>query len=299
MIEVPASFRAMPRWWHGGAAWLDTLPALVAEQCDHFGVVVDGPVRHGSNALVVPVRRGTERFALRLNPPDDHDLPAQVEALRFWAGRGTVLLHDAELAAGAMLLERLDAGRTLETMPSADAVPILARLMRRLAVEPPTGVTTTTSILRSGVARFRDAWRELRQPFPERLLDGVLDAAGALLAEPGADLAVNGDLHYAQVLGGEREPWLVVDPVLLRGDIEYDLARILWDRLDTRSDRDVVDHVRTVVEIAGLDPARARRWVIFRSADYLFWGLRHGLTEDPPRCHRLLDLMLTTSKGLG
>jgi streptomycin 6-kinase len=256
--------------------------------------VLDGPVRHGSNALVVPVRRGTERFALRLNPPDDHDLPAQVEALRFWAGRGTVLLYDADLAAGAMLLEQLDAGRTLETMPLAEAVPILGQLMRRLAVDPPDGVITTAEVLRSGIERFRDEWREVDRPFPERLLDGVLDAAAQLLAEPGADRAVNGDLHYGQVLGGEREPWLVVDPVLMRGDIEYDLARILWTRLDERSDADVVDHLRTVVELAGLDPERARRWVIFRSADYLFWGLRHGLTEDPPRCRRLLDLILGT-----
>ncbi len=294
MIEVPASFRAMPRWWHGGADWLDALPTLVAEQCERFGVFVDGPVRHGSNALVVPVRRGTERYALRLNPPDDHDLPAQLEALRFWAGRGTVLLHDSELAAGAMLLERLDDGRTLETMQLTEAVPILARLMRRLAVDPPEAVPTTTSLLRSGAERFRDEWRELDHPFPERLLDGVLDATAELLAGSGADLAVNGDLHYGQVLGGEREPWLVVDPVLLRGDIEYDLARILWDRLDERSDADVVDHVRTVVEIAGLESERARCWVIFRSADYLFWGLRHGLTLDPPRCRRLLELFLAT-----
>ncbi len=292
MIEVPSSFRAMPRWWHGGTDWLDALPGLVAEQCARFDVVIDGPVRHGSNALVVPVRRDAERFALRLNPPDDHDLPAQLEALRFWDGRGTVLLHDADLPAGAMLLERLDASRTLETMPLAQAVPILARLMRRLAVDPPDGVPTTTQLLRSGPERFRDEWAELDHPFPERLLDGVLDATETLLAEPGADLAVNGDLHYGQVLGGDREPWLVVDPVLLRGDIEYDLARILWTRLDERSDADVLDHLRIVVAVAGLDAERARRWVIFRSADYLFWGLRNGLTIDPPRCRRLLDLLL-------
>ena len=29
--------------------------------------------------------------------------------------------------------------------------------------------------------------------------------------------AANGDLHAGQVLAGTREPWLVVDPMLLRG----------------------------------------------------------------------------------
>jgi streptomycin 6-kinase len=30
--------------------------------------------------------------------------------------------------------------------------------------------------------------------------------------------------------------------------------------------------------------------VVARSASYLLWGLAHGLTEDPPRCRRLLNL---------
>ncbi len=33
MIEVPATFRAMPRWWSDGTDWLDALPELVATQC--------------------------------------------------------------------------------------------------------------------------------------------------------------------------------------------------------------------------------------------------------------------------
>jgi hypothetical protein len=28
--------------------------------------------------------------------------------------------------------------------------------------------------------------------------------------------------------------------------------------------------------------------VVFRAVDYWLWGLHHGLTEDPGRCHRLL-----------
>lgn len=292
MVEIPESFRAMPRWWHGSTEWLDLLPELITETCRRLRLTIDGPARHGSNALVLPVRRDGLPYALRLNPPDDQDLPAQIAALEFWAGRGTVLLHEADLTAGAMLLERLDGGRSLSALPLAEAVPIIAGVMRRLAVDPPDGVPTTASWLRDGADRFGREWEELGRPFPARLLDGVREATDRLITEPGEDRAVNGDLHYDQVLAGQREPWLVVDPVLLRGDIEYDLARILWDRLDERTDQHVHDHLRTVVEVAGLRAERARCWVIFRATDYLFWGLRHGLTEDPPRCRRLLDLFL-------
>jgi streptomycin 6-kinase len=46
----------------------------------------------------------------------------------------------------------------------------------------------------------------------------------AALCHHDFELAVNGDLHSDQLLRGEREPWLTVDPVLLRGDIAYDLG---------------------------------------------------------------------------
>src|SRR5688572_3215031 len=42
-----------------------------------------------------------------------------------------------------------------------------------------------------------------------------LDVGQALCATESV-LAANGDLHSAQVLQGTREPWLTVDPVLLR-----------------------------------------------------------------------------------
>ncbi|WP_291045966.1 hypothetical protein [Herbiconiux sp.] len=38
-----------------------------------------------------------------------------------------------------------------------------------------------------------------------------------------------------------------------------------------------------------MPPDRARAWVVVRSLSYLQWGLRHGLTLDPPRCRRLLE----------
>jgi streptomycin 6-kinase len=90
-----------------------------------------------------------------------------------------------------------------------------------------------------------------------------------------------------------REPWLAVDPILLRGDIEYDLARLLWTRLDGMiSDDEIVLHFETVVSIARLDRSRAWRWVLFRSMDYWLWELDNGVTYDPRRCQRLMMVFM-------
>ena len=113
---------------------------------------------------------------------------------------------------------------------------------------------------------------------------------GAPRTEPSehpVPLAVDGDLHFEQVLGGTRAPWIVVDPVLLRGDPEYDLGRILWSRLDEiTDDAGVLRLFDLFTREANIPRERARQWVILRSTSYLLWGLA-------PRPHRRSATMPT------
>ncbi|MFI5914403.1 aminoglycoside phosphotransferase family protein [Dactylosporangium sp. NPDC051541] len=299
---VPAALRAMPRWWREGTGWLDELPRLAGEQCRRWGLEPDGAVAHGSNALVIMVTRGGERLALRLAPPSaEAEVVAQCAALRFWGGRGTVRLVDADPGRGAMLLERLSAGRSLLDEPVRVAVVELGRMMRRLAVPAPADVPTTADRVRD----LEPEWRRLGAPFPADVLSVALNVVpdlrqrgrtSASLVDVDATpmSAVNADLHSAQVLRGRRdgrEEWLAVDPVLLRGDIEYDLARVLWTRLDEMADDEVIGHFDAAVAAAEVDPRRAWDWVVYRAVDYWLWGLGRGLTEDPQRCHRLITIM--------
>lgn len=288
MIELPQTFLEMPRWWTEGADWLAGLPRAVEEQCSRWRLTMVGPVAHGSNALVVPVARDGARFALRMSPPGD-EVSDQVRALRWWDGRGTVRLYDADTARGAMLLELL--GDPLDDRPVEEAVEILGGLMRRLGVEGPADALSTQDIVRSRAQVMEGQIAGQAGAVDRAYLLAALDVADRLAGSQ-ATAAVNGDLHSAQVLRGEREEWLVVDPVLYRGDIEFDLGRILWTRLDEMADDATIRRCfGTVVRAAGLDRSYARDWVLFRTVDYWLWGLSVGLTTDPVRCRRLLDAM--------
>ncbi|MEU2200944.1 aminoglycoside phosphotransferase family protein [Isoptericola sp. NPDC019482] len=292
MITVPSSFRAMPRWWHDAAGrdWLDDLPVRVAARCSAWGLAVDGEPAHGSNALIVPVRRGDERLALRLAPPGD-DVAEGVRALRVWAGRGTVLLVDDDEADGAMLLERLDGARSLADEPLDAAIEVLAGLTGTLAVPAPEDAPTTAGIAAGLAESFPREWATLGEPVPAQHVEVATALAAERAAAPTSSLAVDGDLHHAQVLAGTRAPWLVVDPVLWRGDREADLARVLWTRLDELpTEAAVVGAFDRFVRVADVPRDRARAWVVLRATSYLLWGLAHGLTEDPVRCRRLLDV---------
>jgi len=162
-------------------------------------------------------------------------------------------------------------------------------MMRRLAVTgPPPGVPSTADLARERAASLAADWRRLGGPFDAAFLAAALDVAPGL-SVAADDVAVNGDVHSGQVLRGARDPWLTVDPVLLRGDVAYDLARAPWTRLDEMpSAAAVVAHFDAAAREAEVARDRARDWVVFRAVDYWLWGLDAGLTEDPPRCHRLV-----------
>ncbi|MEV6893112.1 aminoglycoside phosphotransferase family protein [Kribbella sp. NPDC051137] len=283
MISLPESFLAMPRWWTEGGEWLRGLPAAVERQCREWDLSVVGAVAHGSNALVVPVSRGADEFVLRMSPPGS-EVAEQVWALNWWAGRGMAQLHDADVEAGAMLLERLST--PLTTRPIDEAVAVLGQLMRRLAVPAPEDARSTADIVTTRSAELEPQWERLGRPFDAAILREALAVAPS---ETTSTLAVNGDFHSGQVLAGHREQWLTVDPVLFRGDIEYDLGRVLWWDLDKMDD--IVRYFDIAVTEAALDRDRARDWVLWRTVDYWLYGLDVGLTEDPVRCARLVSAL--------
>jgi streptomycin 6-kinase len=120
-----------------------------------------------------------------------------------------------------------------------------------------------------------------------------LDRACQLASELGPSagtLLVNYDLIYADVLAGEREPWLVVDPKVVSGDLEYGVAQLLWRRLEEMQARRGLDYYfQSLTEAAGLDAALTRSWTFVRCVDYWLWGTSIGLTEDPARCKAITD----------
>jgi streptomycin 6-kinase len=166
-----------------------------------------------------------------------------------------------------------------------EAVVVLGGMMRRLGVAAPAGARSTGDLARQRAAQLEGEWLRLGRPFDAAFLGEALRVAEGL-SRPAGDSAVDGDLHSGQVLRGRRERWLAVDPVLLRGDVEYDLGRVLWTRADEMTD--VGACFEAAVRAAGVARDRARDWVVFRAVDYWLWGLGRGLTEDPVRCERVV-----------
>jgi streptomycin 6-kinase len=290
VIDVPEGLARSPRFWsdEAGRAWLERLPRLVDDTCERWELRPDGQARHGSHALVLPVTSADGPAALRLTPPGDR-ASGDLRALRFWAGTAVVRVLRADEDGATTLLERLDPDRALSSRPPEEVAEVLGHLVAALATgAPPAGAPSTADEARALTELGRRRWHDTGRQVPAEVL-GTAVGLAAELTSGAPDLAVDGDLHADQVLPDPTGTWRVVDPLLMRGDPAYDLARVVWTSVDRLPDNDaILRFTDRLVGATGLDRSRAEAWLIVRTVDYWLWCLETGLTEDPLRCARFV-----------
>ena len=293
MITVPNGFASdiIQREGDAGRQWINKLPELVAELVERWRLRLDGPIHHGMLAIIIEAHRGAMLCVLKVSWQNDATT-LEATALQLWNGRGAVQLLEAEPALGALLLERLDARRTLGTLAIGAAVPIAGRLLRRLAIPASAGIPTLHARMARLPGWLYEQWEHVGRPMQQTIVERACDLVPALDARSHHDL-VNYDLHWDNVLAGTREPWLAVDPMVLAGDVAFGLAPLLWWRLeDIEADGGLGRHAPALAEATEVERGRACGWTLVRSVDYWLWGLEHGLTIDPPRCARIVDWLL-------
>ncbi|MFC0628936.1 aminoglycoside phosphotransferase family protein [Kribbella deserti] len=279
-IDVPDALAASHRD-EAGRAWLAALPGRAAALIDRWSLRPDGPAAHGMAGLVLPVRRADGTSAvLKLQPPSEDNAGVPL-GLRTWNGAGISRLLDHDPASGGLLLERLDGTRPLSSLSDDDeAMQILAGILARLvAVEAPDGLRRLGDIAADMLDQVPAALPALVDPADRELVRTCAAAVTELLDEPG-DRLLHWDLHYGNVLAGEREPWLAIDPEPLAGDPGFDL----WPALDSNWEVVAAGDVRRTVlrrfdrltEALGLDRERAVGWTLGRILQNALWDIEDG-----------------------
>lgn len=284
-------------------AWGAMVPQLAARYFDEWGLRQDGVPGHGAVAAVFPVRRADNGApaVLKLQPVDDETC-GEPAALRAWNGSGAVRLLRSDPVTGSMLLERLDASRSLDAVPDAeDALQILAELLARLVTVPaPSGLRHLGDIAANMLGRVAGAVKATARPDDRELIERCAGALREVAGEPGRQL-LHWDLHYENVLaplpGSGREPWLAIDPKPLVGDPGFDLFPALWNRWsDAVATGDVTRAVRRrfdlMTEVLGLDRTRAAAWTLGRVLQNSVWDAESGCTAMSPQCRAVAQSLL-------
>jgi streptomycin 6-kinase len=275
---IPAEWLAFmsrlpPEGGPSGAEWAGQAQRLMREQFARWHLEPDGPLRTGWTAVVAPVVRDGERLVLKLVWPCV-DTDAEPLALRHWAGNGAVRLVAAEPSRGALLLERLDASRDLLGVDIDEACTVIGTLLGRLHRPAPPALRR--------LGPWSEGWLDelrRRESLPRRFVSRAVGLHRELMSLPDSEAALlHGDLHFENVLAGEREPWLAIDPQPIAGHPGFELHAVLRNRKEELGTGpafrwSVRRRVELVCEAAGIDVDLARLWTIVRCGIEAVWAL--------------------------
>ena len=215
-VPIPPDLSRRYSGSSAGRAWLASLHGLICGRLERWGLEVDlepGQLPwNGHGGVVVPVTREGVPAALKVAYPHDE---ARVErfALRLWDGHGAVRLLESDAGTCSMLLERLDAGRSLQEVPLETAVEVWGGLTRQLSLAPDHRPEWKEfDHVAARAEQWSDDlpadWEQLGRPFPRWLLEAALEVCqtrGAVGRRAGTDVLVNTDFHYLNILARPKD----------------------------------------------------------------------------------------------
>ena len=253
-----------------GRAWLAALPQTVVECGAYWRLRLSAPYPYAFTSLAVPAHREDGSDVVLKVVFIDRETEHEADALRLWDGDGAIRLLDELPTRGALLLERCVPGTPLSSAGADVAMDVLEGLLPRLwkpAIAPFRSLAEEAATWADGI---RTRWDEAGRPFSRRLLDATLDALDSLPPTQGEQVLLHQDLHAANILAAQREPWLAIDPKPLVGEREFGLAPIIRSSELGHGRRNVIRRLDYLTTTLGLDRERARLWCL---AQTVAWSI--------------------------
>lgn len=272
-----------------GESWLERLPILLDECEARWTLTLLPAFPNLSFNYVAPVvcADGTEAV-LKVGIPHA-EFTSEIAALRFYDGRASVRMLDADAMQGVLLLERLRPGTVLTTLADdlqdSEATSIAAGVMRGLwrpiTLEQNAALPTpfpTVNDWMQGLRRMK-AHFEGNGMLPSLILEEAWTLSEELLASMDAPVLLHGDLHHDNILSSAASitTWRAIDPKGVIGEPAYEvgaLMRNLWTNRHSLNDPAalIVRRVWQLSEELGFDRARVRGWGIVQAILSSWWS---------------------------
>ncbi len=256
-----------------GKEWLGDLPEIVQTYEGRWSVTAQPPFELSYN-YVAPATTSTGlEVVLKISNPGNKEFTTEIEALKFFDGRGAVRVLETDMEKGVALLEKASPGSPLSGIDDdARMATILAGVMKKLH----------KPIKADGRFPALADWAKIfDRPKPELVAKAWFDKAKGIMTEFLQDrkepVLLHGDLHNDNLLLSQRG-WLVIDPKGVVGEREFELAAFLRNpyfdlpkgsNYKQRQNR----RVDLLAEELGYDKKRVMGWAWVGSVLSLLWFL--------------------------
>ena len=302
MVDVPSVLRGQAAGRRSWDDWLAGAPRLSDDLIEQWRLGVDGPAMSGQCAMVVPVRTDDDRSGVLKITWPHWEAETEHLALRAWQGNGAVELWRADPRRFALLLERARPDRDLHAIDVRAACEVVAGLYGRLHRSPLPQLRKLSELCLEWANRLPPLAES--NLVPRRFISQADRLLHDFASDPATDSAlIHSDLHFANVLAADREPWLVIDPKPLSGDPAYEVAPLLWNRWEEAmravSPRHaLLDRLYAVVDVAGLDEERVRNWIVVREVCNVLWSYEEHINDGVPIQHDRVTTATTILKAV-
>jgi streptomycin 6-kinase len=230
-VPVPDQLRrtAVEVWGDVGDRWTRGLPGVVQSLFEDWDLTFAGLLPVSLHWVAAVTTADQTSAVLKLGPVEPQHLLTEVEALRVFAGNGSVRLLREDRHRGALLLERAEPGVPLgQLVPRSDteATAALIDVMCALHRPAPPG-SRLWPVLAQRSALDEHAQRH--GLLPARLVARASGLFAELSADATEEVVLHGDLHHGNVLRAARSPWLAIDPHGAIGDRGYEVGSMLFN----------------------------------------------------------------------
>lgn len=269
---------------HGerGAAWLAGFDALVAYCEQTYRLRITRTYDLSFNYVAAATLADGTEAALKLCVPSAESR-SEERALRRFAGEGAARVIASDPERAILLMEQVRPGHTLQGLADdAAAMRAAAGVMRRLWKPAPTAdhPFPTVAGWTKGLERLRLKFHGRTGPLPERMVALAEHTFEKLLATAGEQLLLHGDLHHGNILAGEREPWLAIDPKGVIGEAEYEACALLTNNLPAEGQIDVLrQRVNVLREELPLRRERMLQWAMSFGVLSAWWCIEDGVGD--------------------
>lgn len=214
-----------------GKVWLSKFPTFIGYCSDKWKLKDIKPFDNLSYSFVASAYSlyyGTP-VVLKLMP-DQKDLLNEQKALQYYNGNGCAKLLDSEIEKGALLIESISPGNSLNVFfPNDDskATYITIDLIKQLH---------STPLLKANDYPTIDQWLALLDDFkhPDIPKDSFKKAQAlskTLLNSQGDLYLLHGDLHHQNILLKDNQEWIAIDPKGIVGELAFEVGAYLRNPL--------------------------------------------------------------------
>lgn len=264
VLDEGSRGRLIARFGDGVDAWCAALPEMVERYCLRWQLELDQALSGHTSRVFIGRQNGHRSVVLKLTP-DRAIAKTEAIALRAWAATPhAVDLLDADLEAGALLLENVEPGTKVSDEPQVPPAGEVAELLTGLRETATYDGGQLPTMAQGMDSMFSRIGELLSNPQVSPLVtaqvldDGYRKARD--LASSGPSGLLHGDLHLSNVLrAGPTRGLVAIDPRPSVGDPAFDAIDWTLDRVTG------IDEVHDRIErlgqlVPGLDGGRLWGW---------------------------------------